>query len=560
MTLNITPVNDSPLFTLPLQTRSLEDAGVVTVANFLTGRSPGPTLATDEGSGPAISPANQTVSYRVTALDPSLFYPGNATATPPIPSGLPKIDANGTLTYRLAKDVNRVTPFPAVVVEVVAVDSVVGSGLVVTNSFDSTKVFPAAGMNDTYDGTTLLVSDSAGNSITFELDDTVNLPGVGSTAGVAHTAIGYVAADTVASLNQKIVTAINSATAAGANPWAARAFVDTVTGEIRFANTSSVVISKGASATHTPISPLVVRPTNESLPKTFTITPTAVNDAPEFTLPAIARVNEDQGVVTAAGFVTGIRKGPVTALDESVQAFAPVIVDANPAAFTATGYPTIDSATGDLRFETARNFNAPAGINVTVTFVDNAGTANAGVDRTQKSFTLFVNARNDSPEFDMPTAISAFQEVPDPVGLTTTVDPFITNIKPGPGSAGDEVGQQVTFVATALDPSLFFPGDATANPPIPDGLPRIDANGVLTYRLAVDVNQIVPFPTILVQVVASDDGAIGNGPVVTNRFNPALASPSTPNLYDGSTLSVIDQNGNLVILSWTMLACPSWCY
>ncbi|MEZ6150590.1 MAG: Ig-like domain-containing protein [Pirellulaceae bacterium] len=548
LTLNITPVNDSPLFTLPATDSPLEDAGVVTVANFLTGRSPGPTLATDEGSGPAISPANQTVSYRVTALDPSLFYPGNATATPPIPSGLPKIDANGTLTYRLAKDVNRVTPFPAVVVEVVAVDSVVGSGLVVTNSFDSTKVFPAAGMNDTYDGTTLLVSDSAGNSITFELDDTVNLPGVGSTAGVAHTAIGYVAADTVASLNQKIVTAINSATAAGANPWAARAFVDTVTGEIRFANTSSVVISKGASATHTPISPLVVRPTNESLPKTFTITPTAVNDAPEFTLPAIARVNEDQGVVTAAGFVTGIRKGPVTALDESVQAFAPVIVDANPAAFTATGYPTIDSATGDLRFETARNFNAPAGINVTVTFVDNAGTANAGVDRTQKSFTLFVNARNDSPEFDMPTAISAFQEVPDPVGLTTTVDPFITNIKPGPGSAGDEVGQQVTFVATALDPSLFFPGDATANPPIPDGLPRIDANGVLTYRLAVDVNQIVPFPTILVQVVASDDGAIGNGPVVTNRFNPALASPSTPNLYDGSTLSVIDQNGNLVIL------------
>ncbi|MCA9182986.1 MAG: hypothetical protein KDA51_16100, partial [Planctomycetales bacterium] len=356
LTLNITPVNDSPLFTLPATDSPLEDAGVVTVANFLTGRSPGPILATDEGSGPAISPANQTVSYRVTALDPSLFYPGDATATPPIPSGLPKIDANGTLTYRLAKDVNRVTPFPAIVVEVVAVDSVVGSGLVATNSFDSTKVFPAAGMNDTYDGTTLLVSDSAGNSITFELDDTVNLPGVGSTAGVVHTAIGYVAADTVASLNQKIVTAINSASVAGANPWAARAFVDTVTGEIRFSNTASVVISKGASATHNPISPLVVRPTNESLPKTFTITPTAVNDAPEFTLPAIARVNEDQGVVTVAGFVSGIRKGPVTALDETVQAFAPVIIDTNPAAFTATGYPTIDSTTGDLRFETARNF------------------------------------------------------------------------------------------------------------------------------------------------------------------------------------------------------------
>ena len=130
-----------------------------------------------------------------------------------------------------------------------------------------------------------------------------------------------------------------------------------------------------------------------------------------------------------------------------------------------------------------------------MTFLGRAGTLDGGFDRTTPSLGVFVAERNDSPEFTMPNAISAFQEVPDPTGTTTTVDPFITNIKAGPS---DESAQNVTFVATALQPNLFYPGDPSATPVVPNGLPRIDNNGVLTYRLAVDVNQIVPFPLILV--------------------------------------------------------------
>ncbi len=681
LTLNIAEVNDSPEFSMPATETKLEDAGFVTVPNFLTNRRPGPVLAADEGSGPAVTPSNQTVTYRVTALNPSLFHPGDAAATPPVPNGLPRIDANGTLTYRLANDVNRVTPFPAVLVEVVAVDSVTPSTLVATNAFDITQIFPAAGKSNSYDGTTLRITDTAGNAVTFELEDAVNLPGVRNTGAVPNRPILIEAADTAATINQKIADAINAVTVTGPNPWAARAYVDTASNEIRFVGVASAVATRAAkvhvldnlfpavvagtssfdgatftitdtsgdaivfefndttnaapatagvtagrvainytptttqaqlstaidaaikappaailtglagswevtsvlsgnrlqltnvrsialsastaaitnplaSLELTPVNPLAVRPTNESIPRTFTITPTEVNDAPEFSLPADTRSEEDQGVIVIPNFVTGIRKGPVTALDEVVQVFDPVRIDANPAAFTTTGYPTIDNVTGELRYETARNFNAPLGIPVDVTFIDQSGTANGGVDRTKKTFTLFVTERNDSPEFNMPTQISAFQEVPDPIGLTTTVDPFITNIMSGPGTAGDESSQTITFVATALKPSLFFPGDAAATPPVPDGLPRIDANGRLTYRLAVDVNQIVPFPTILVQVIASDNGTIGNGQVVTNRFNPAYVSPSVPNIYDGATLNVVDTNGNRVIFELNDVGLP----
>src|SRR2546425_8481095 len=48
-----------------------------------------------------------------------------------------------------------------------------------------------------------------------------------------------------------------------------------------------------------------------SAPQTFTITVTAINDAPSFTVPATApTVNEDAGAQTVAGFATNISAGP----------------------------------------------------------------------------------------------------------------------------------------------------------------------------------------------------------------------------------------------------------
>ncbi|MDX1927173.1 MAG: Ig-like domain-containing protein, partial [Pirellulaceae bacterium] len=313
LTINITPVNDAPEFdwTEPKIETTVEDGGNVITPNFITGIRPGPVTAEDEGLGPTLEPPeNQTVNFdppRIRALRPELFDG---------PSGQPRIDASGTLTYRLAPDVNRITPFPTILVELIASDSGDGS-----------------------------------------------LPNV-----------------------------------------------------------------------------------NQTVARTFTILPDAVNDAPEFTFDPSTPALEDEGVKTVPNFMRGIRKGPTSALDENAQIFVDqlgnptnfAVISADPNAFTATGFPTIDLRTGDLRFETAPHKNRFTGENftITVTVIDNGGTALGGVDRTTKTFVIDVTELNDAPEYDMPTATSAFVEDPNAAPNAPTVVPnFITNMRPGPAAA-----------------------------------------------------------------------------------------------------------------------------
>ncbi len=96
LTINITPVNDRPEFTMPATHATSEDAGAVTQAGFITGIRPGPGAATDEATGPALQTENQQVSFQVRALIPALF------------KTLPAIDPAGQLTYELNPDVNRI--------------------------------------------------------------------------------------------------------------------------------------------------------------------------------------------------------------------------------------------------------------------------------------------------------------------------------------------------------------------------------------------------------------------------------------------------------------------
>lgn len=256
---------------------------------------------------------------------------------------------------------------------------------------------------------------------------------------------------------------------------------------------------------------------NTSAPQTFTILPTPINDAPEFDIPASNDSKEDEGVIVVPGFLTNLAAGPAGALDEATQTLS-VAIAADTAAFTAAGYPTIDLTTGDLTYETAPHANQFTGqsFEVVVTVSDDGGTNLGGVDRTSKTFVINVEELNDAPEFDMPTATSAFQEDPNADPDAPTVVPnFVTNIMPGPAAATDEgparEDQQVSFTVTALDPSLFDPM----------WLPTIDDAGELVYRLNPDVNDMDPFPEILVEVVASDTGLNDGGTDVPRNQNTA---------------------------------------
>ncbi|MEZ6135388.1 MAG: tandem-95 repeat protein [Pirellulaceae bacterium] len=659
LTLTINPVNDSPQFTMNIPAPNSEDVGLVSIPNFLSGLLPGPALATDEGTGPAIVSESQNVSYEVTALNPD---------TVSLYKTLPAIDAAGTLTYELADDVNRITPFPALLVTVKAIDDgVTGNTSVLTNTFNPAHAFPST--PNIYDGATLTVVDTAGNTVVFELNDEANFPGVGTTAGIPHVAVEYDTTTTQTDLSQLLVAAVNAPPAASVNPnttpWAAGAYIDRVTGEIKFTEVASVTpatvamttvldnvftaLAAGQSydgatftitdangdrvtfefndttdtapatpgvklgnvaidydptmtqsqlsqaisdainappasaifeawdvmstlsgdrlrltgvtsltlsaSTATIINPLTsdtlvpvfaTRASNESVTRTFTILHEAVNDAPYFDLGPTPVSLEDEGLITVPSFMTDIRRGPVTALDELVQTLTISYVYADNSAWETL--PTIDLLTGTLTYKTAANANRASGhdFGVTVTVMDNGGTAVVGhpallgVDQFTRTFTVDVVERNDASVFTIPSAITDLSEVvPNPAD-PVVIPGFVTAAAPAPGSALDEPLAPesqaiVSYKVTALKPSLF------------SIQPTIDANGELRYRLADDVNEIMPFPTILVEVIAVDNGAIGNGSVIVNHFDPSHAHPFLPNVYDGATLTVTDTNGNVVV-------------
>lgn len=662
LTLTIDPINDSPEFSSPSTISVVEDQGPVSV-DFVSNSRPGPALATDEGgvSGTAISLENQQVTYRVTALNPS------PTLYAQLPAITPSTDANpGRLTFELAADVNRATPFPALLVEVVAVDNgAVGNTFVAINQFNPSHTFPAT--PNMYDGATLRVVDSEGNTVVFELEDEINLAGVGSTDGFPHVAITYTSADTALTLSQRIAAAVSNPPAvsinqpAGAGAWTVAAFVDTQSGEIKFTGEASVT-SAAPTARHllTNVFPVLTgsetfdgatftltdsngdritfefndtsspatdgivrgnvpidytpamtqneltqaihaainnppaervfeawdvvstlpadsdrmelsgvsnislsasgatiknpltseallpvfsqRVSNESAPRTFTILADAINDAPFFELGPTPVSLEDEGMLIVPGFMTNIRAGSETSLDELLETLSISYSYNNLAAFTVL--PSIDLATGNLTYQTARNANrfTNTDFGVTVTVTDDS--TNPGVNFYTRSFTLDVIERNDAPVFNMPNVISNAQEVmPDPI-LPVVIPGFVTSISPGPAGthpAIDELTQTVSFRVNALKDSLFDPAF------LPTIVNQGDGTATLTYRLADDVNLQIPFPAILVEVVAFDNGTSGNGSVIINHFDPSNVFPFAPTLYDGATLTVVDNNGNTVV-------------
>src|SRR4029077_2846171 len=129
-----------------------------------------------------------------------------------------------------------------------------------------------------------------------------------------------------------------------------------------------------------------------SAAQTFTITVTAVNDAPSFTRGANQTVNEDAGAQSVSGWATAISAGPA---NESSQVVDFLVSNDNNALFSAQ--PAV-AANGTLTYTPAANANGSA--TVTVRIHDDGGTLNGGVDTSApQTFTITVNAVNDAPSF-----------------------------------------------------------------------------------------------------------------------------------------------------------------
>jgi hypothetical protein len=124
----------------------------------------------------------------------------------------------------------------------------------------------------------------------------------------------------------------------------------------------------------------------DATPRTMTIDVTAVNDAPSFTLdsPSLAFTQSaSPQVITQTTFARSISAGPA---NESMQMLTFDVTNDNNALFDVQ--PTIDVVTGDLTFTIAANAVGTA--TVTVTLMDDGGTANMGSDSLTLTFTIMI--------------------------------------------------------------------------------------------------------------------------------------------------------------------------
>jgi len=255
-----------------------------------------------------------------------------------------------------------------------------------------------------------------------------------------------------------------------------------------------------------------------SIQKTIAVGVIPVNDVPTFTAGTDLVVNEDATPQTV-NWATGIATGPA---NESSQTLNFITSNSNASLFTAA--PTIDPS-GRLTYTLAPNANGTA--TVTVNLRDNGGTANGGVDTSPTSiFTITVNPVNDVPSFTR----GANQTINEDAGAQT-VTGWATAITAGPA---DEAAQTLNFLVNTDNPSLF------------SAAPTIDpATGTLTYTAAPNANGTAIVTVQLRDNGGTDLGGVDRSALQTFTINvtavndaPIFTLPNPPTVSEDTTLAI----------------------
>jgi len=337
-TITINPVNDAPSFTKGANQTVLEDAGAQTVTSWATNILAGPA---DEST--------QTLSFQITNnTRPTLFSVG------------PAISATGTLTFTPAADAN-------------------GSATITINLKDNGGT--ANGGIDTSASQTFTISVTAVNdppSFTKGPNSVVNEDAGAQTVTSWATNISVGPANESAQILTFTATNDNNALFS-AQPAISASGTLTFTPAPDANGVATVTVTlkdNGGTANGG---------ADTSPSQSFTITVSAVNDAPSFTKGADQTVNNNVGAQTVANWATGISAGPA---DESGQTVA-FQVTGNTNVLMFSVQPAI-SPTGTLTYTPASNAGGTA--TITINLKDNGGTANGGVDTSaSQSFTITVN-------------------------------------------------------------------------------------------------------------------------------------------------------------------------
>lgn len=219
-----------------------------------------------------------------------------------------------------------------------------------------------------------------------------------------------------------------------------------------------------------------------STTRQFTVTVTAVNDAPSLnTIANPGAVLEDAGQQSVS--LTGIADGD----PEATQTLSIVATSSN------TGLipnPTVSysspNANGSLGFTPVANASGTATITVTVS--DNGGTANGGVASFSRQFTVNVTPVNDAPTLNAITNPAAINE--DAAEQTLSLA--------GIGMGNGDSGQVLTLSATSNNTALI------PNPTVSYSSPN--ATGSISYTPLANQSG-----TAVITVTVTDNGGTANG-------------------------------------------------
>jgi hypothetical protein len=251
------------------------------------------------------------------------------------------------------------------------------------------------------------------------------------------------------------------------------------------------------------------------------LTVTAVNDVPSFTVGGTQTALEDANTQTIANFIATKSAGPA---DESSQTLTFNVSNVTNSSLFSTA-PSIASD-GTLTFKPALNqFGSST---VTVSVSDSGGTANGGVNTSAtQTFTIDITPVNDAPTFTVPASTTSQEDT----GLRTVNLATAIQLEPVGSPATAQVG---TFeIVSVSNPTLF----STA--------PAIAANGTLTYQAGPD-----KFGTATVTVRLHDNGGTASGGVdvsTDKTFDIVISPANDPPVVTNETLNVPDGSNDLVL-------------
>ncbi len=466
----INPVNDTPLFTIPTASVTVqEDAAVLQQESFAINISAGPPQsAFDEVDlDPSIG---QTVDFTVT----SLSFPQNQSDQ--FFTQYPSISRDGTLRFQAAPDVFGSFQFEVVLTDNGVDNSVRGDDVSSDPVTITINVLPVndvpgrvPGVNDLAytinEDTTrdILVRGTAGAP---GLLDLFNVGPANESADISPLPGGNqtIALDTfpASTTNGGTLTPImNQAGAIVSLQYRPRAnYVGTDSFIYGVIDNGSTVGLDG-----------VTRPDPRQSFATVSFTVNPVNDAPLFSGGSNVVSDEDPtpATTTVANWATNIQAGPLGADDELSQlsnanfgfVFTQIAGPTN--LFSTLPQANIVGSNANLVYTAAPDAN---GVATFAVFLRDGGPAGSGnVDRSEtQTFTIRVNAVNDPPTFVPGSPITILED------SGAYRETWATNVSPGPADE-QAVPQTVSFdvTADAASQALF------------QTQPTIDSNGILQF-------------------------------------------------------------------------------